>query len=740
MRNKLIFISGLFIAAGAFACAYGYYYNSGTDDTVINLAQAANESDNRLIIRAKSDLAGTRDGPADYKQGAFMIVRVNGQVIDSEQVMATNNYQDYSFNLPTVAAGTKIDVVYTNDSNTAEGQDRNLFVKSITANGQTIAADAPEVTFDRATEDFDTSFDGQDTMPGTSGLYWNGALRFVLGGNTENSNIKVEIDTTPTGIIRSDIGRQTFGGGIVFQTAQLRWTMDGINITEGGLGAPTSSKTADAIKKLNLGTFRFPDGDASFLYVSEDPQASFNGGKPSPNENDLINRYLSPGEIIKYTAPDKLNMERIFTVNTAFWLNKGSDGPWGLRYIDDRKNYDGTNGTVQIKGKCPIISTVLCSDYLDITATKAADWVARDNAQTQLWEIGNEDWSRLNGEQYAEVFYTFQDKMKTVRPDIKLLATGLAENYDDNGNTPENWFNPLKQKLLDTNKIDSVYAYSVHQYIHVDPELYVGDAAMRRSNQTQDMLAEVAEGKKVNDVKALLGVNSPTSITRNWKIWMTEFNVWQPELKKNPNDKKMPEVLQDMGHALVIADWTGKMLEQNVERMSMLSLDHGPAFALVQYINRPDSDDILFNIENPLVNVPGYAYSMYAQNFGKTMVKNSINNNPQLTAPNGKAYPQLGVYSSISEDNKSLRVMIINRNLKDAVNFDLNTKDIANGRKLDNGTYSHQQLSSSNITDNNLKGEKVKWSEPVYKDQKEAGLQNIALAPASANLFVLPLQ
>jgi hypothetical protein len=60
------------------------------------------------------------------------------------------------------------------------GQDRNLFVESISVNGQTIASTAPGVTFDRATADPATAFDDQDVIVGTDSLWWNGALRFTL--------------------------------------------------------------------------------------------------------------------------------------------------------------------------------------------------------------------------------------------------------------------------------------------------------------------------------------------------------------------------------------------------------------------------------------------------------------------------------------------------------------------------------------------------------------------------------
>ena len=524
-------------------------------------------------------------------------------------------------------------------------------------------------------------------------------------------------------MIRSDIGRQTFGTGIEFGTSELRWTMEQLRE---GTQSPVTAKTRDTMKWLQLGTLRFPNGDSSFLYVAGDPEASLLGGRGAYGTRSQWSKFLTPEEIISYTdsAPDKLNMERVFEVNSVFWLNySGPDGKWELRYIDDRFN--------KYKGCVSTLPPPLCSKDIATAASKAAEWVVRDKGRTQLWEVGNEDWSRLQGPEYAEIFFAFQEKMKGARRDIKLLAQGLAEEI--NGNTPASWLNALKKKLQDNNAMDSVYAYSVHQYLRAD--LYASDdLASRRHKQTQDMLANVAENKPLKNVRELLGTDVPTSPTKNWKIWMTEFNLWQPTGIKNELGNNTVATIQDMGHALVIADWTGQMLEHNVERMFMNSMDHHPAFAVVQYKNLGAS------LEDPRVTVPGFAYAMYAQKFGKTMVRNNISGNPSLKAPNGKSYPQLAVYSSISEDNKSLVVMVINRNLNDSVHFNLNTRNLAGGRKLANGNYSHTQLRSTYITDTNASGEQVKWTEPIYSPQKESGLDKVTVLPASANLFTLPLQ
>ena len=65
--------------------------------------------------------------------------------------------------------GHKIQVWYDNDS-VVNGQDRNLYVKSVSINGHTVAATDPIVTYDKG------AVDGKDVVKGQEGLFWGGAL------------------------------------------------------------------------------------------------------------------------------------------------------------------------------------------------------------------------------------------------------------------------------------------------------------------------------------------------------------------------------------------------------------------------------------------------------------------------------------------------------------------------------------------------------------------------------------
>ena len=128
----------------------------------------ATAATSNITVRARSSLAGNA--------GPLMTVRLNGTAVGTVEVLATD-YQDYGFQVSAVPAGAKVDVVFNNDA-MVNGQDRNLFVASITASGTTIDSTAASVTYDRGAGA--QAFDGLDVLPGQRSMLWNGALRFTV--------------------------------------------------------------------------------------------------------------------------------------------------------------------------------------------------------------------------------------------------------------------------------------------------------------------------------------------------------------------------------------------------------------------------------------------------------------------------------------------------------------------------------------------------------------------------------
>ncbi|MBK1712483.1 hypothetical protein CKO43_06775 [Rubrivivax gelatinosus] len=119
-----------------------------------------------LVVRASGVLLGG--------VGSMLKIIAGGQTIATTEVRSTA-YQDYVYTVPTVSAGTRVDIAYTNDGSSGK-VDRNAFVESITVDGKTLAATAAQYDVGSG----NAAFDGVDVRPGQSGMFWNGALRFVV--------------------------------------------------------------------------------------------------------------------------------------------------------------------------------------------------------------------------------------------------------------------------------------------------------------------------------------------------------------------------------------------------------------------------------------------------------------------------------------------------------------------------------------------------------------------------------
>ena len=530
------------------------------------------------------------------------------------------------------------------------------------------------------------------------------------------AEIPIETQINTTTVIRSDISRATFGSSVESRNPQFGWVM-------GKAGdQPASDNTRLKIKDMKLGLMRFPGGDPAQGYIWDNPQK----GYPESNPANPHAQWNTQDEMLTWTSASGtgLNMQRLFQVNTCCYLQYTPS--WALVYV---------NGNF-FQPSTPYINP----DALDKTAKLAAAWV-KNNVTTKpadqkvdYWELGNEDWIYWTGAQYGQICNSFITKMKAEKSDIKILIQSLSANFTTphNGvNTMDSWFNGLRDNIAAPT---SVWGVSDHQYLSGDVvyDPYTLDESRRK--ETENMLAKVDAGTRTAALRTKLNASTQTA---PWKIWVTEFNATAKNAAGNSVE------LQDMGHALVIADWTGKMLEQNVERMCMFSLDHEITYALIQYVNSGTT------IALPRVNVPAYAYAMYAQEFGQKMVSNNASiaaSNPTLTADNGSSYKQLSVYSSIQPgtggpSTDTMRVIIINRSQTNTVNLSLKTANGTGARRMQNAPYTYRQLRSAHVYDSNKTVlDNVKWTAPLTYMGSEWGINGAILGPASVNLFIIPLQ
>jgi uncharacterized protein (DUF1800 family) len=121
-----------------------------------------------LTVRAKGSLyAGV---------GPIMVVRVNQQVVGTVEVKNTADWADFTFSVPALRGGDKVDAVFTNDI-AANGVDRNLYIASLSDGTTVLLPFTNGIVIDRGTGN--AAFDGQDLLPGSSTLASNGALRLT---------------------------------------------------------------------------------------------------------------------------------------------------------------------------------------------------------------------------------------------------------------------------------------------------------------------------------------------------------------------------------------------------------------------------------------------------------------------------------------------------------------------------------------------------------------------------------
>ncbi|WP_140627733.1 immunoglobulin-like domain-containing protein [Methylibium rhizosphaerae] len=174
--------------------------------------------------------------------GARMQLWLNGEMVGEVQVDNTT-YANHTFQVPgQVGRDAQLDVVFTNDQ-VSGGQDRNLWVSSVTVGQHVMRPSDAGVVIDRGSGA--QAFDGVNTIAGQTGMLWNGALRFDVpasafgvasvsagiasasGGNFENlvvngtpaaTTVTEVVDTTTVSLTASPSVAE---GGQITYTASL---------------------------------------------------------------------------------------------------------------------------------------------------------------------------------------------------------------------------------------------------------------------------------------------------------------------------------------------------------------------------------------------------------------------------------------------------------------------------------------------------------------------------------------
>ncbi|MBK1838259.1 right-handed parallel beta-helix repeat-containing protein [Azospirillum sp. YIM B02556] len=138
------------------------------------------------------DIVVNAYGTSAGGQAAHFKLLVDGQVIGDAKAAATTTGYKFTADIDPTKAHT-VQVWYDNDA-TVNGVDRNLFVKSVSINGHTVAATDSIVTYDKG------AVDGKDVVKGQEGLYWGGALNIKAGVDlfSNTPSTQTPVPTAPT--------------------------------------------------------------------------------------------------------------------------------------------------------------------------------------------------------------------------------------------------------------------------------------------------------------------------------------------------------------------------------------------------------------------------------------------------------------------------------------------------------------------------------------------------------------
>lgn len=173
-------------------------------DEPIEQRDAQLDANGRVVrVRASADVA--------HGVGAYMGIAVNGKLIATRTV-AGRTPANFDVEVPGgVSPGSTIDVVFSNDV-AGDGQDRNLFVHSVSVLGHSISPAPTTAVYDLG-DSYALATDGHDLRTAGSAMPWNGALRFTIPGGAAPAPVTpATIDGVPS---KNDLSGLPIVGPIV---------------------------------------------------------------------------------------------------------------------------------------------------------------------------------------------------------------------------------------------------------------------------------------------------------------------------------------------------------------------------------------------------------------------------------------------------------------------------------------------------------------------------------------------
>ncbi|MBP2291726.1 carbohydrate-binding domain-containing protein [Azospirillum rugosum] len=245
------------------------------------------QNDAKIVVNAYGQSAG----------GIWPHFRLLIDGVDAGQAtVSATSPSAYTFTAPVSAAQAhKLQIVYDNDGS-AGGQDRNLFVRSVVVNGNTLSPN--QGTYDKG------AIDGRDIITGQEGLYWPGALNFATPASYYPASTASAAKSTIT------VNAQGLAAGGV--NAHFNLLVDGKKVGEGTVGttAKDYSFSVDATR-----------GTAHKVQVQYDNDAVVNGQDRSLIVNKITINGTAHNPTDSLVTYDKGALDGVDVV-------KGQSGMW----------------------------------------------------------------------------------------------------------------------------------------------------------------------------------------------------------------------------------------------------------------------------------------------------------------------------------------------------------------------------------------------------------------------------
>ena len=553
----------------------------------------------------------------------------------------------------------------------------------------------------------------------SSALKWT----FIAIASAATAHAGAQVTVT----VRADLAplnhtdKTTYGSGFDYFNADMRVMFTDVY---GNGTSANAQKSYDMLKSVNLGMYRFPGGDPSFWYRWDKPCGSAVATQGQCAEYmsmaDIQNNFVATTSTSK-RAP--LGAKAMYQINTVQgWLDDSAGKTtWKTSYQKTDWFDTASNTWKSQPNKDPNTGLYAIDDVgLAQIAQVAYNWVKANRAlptaqQAKYWEIGNEDWVRWTPEQYAKIFSVVTKKMieangnsiaaNGTNAPLYLVAqtTTLARNYAAQPGPSSNlainqtagtsfvykFVNELQRLGFD---LKQAYGVAVHPYIN-------GNLSPSIDARTSTMFAKIDSryGEVPTTMVLLSNVNG--MMGTNWKALVTEYNV--QELQNDTNGNVIP--VENKSHAVILADWSASMLARGVDKVLPHSLGSDPRTALFMYrnINTNGTD----NLNAPVMMTTGAAFARVASALQGNLYP------VENTAPTVGGIAGLSNYAAVSDDGKTLNILLVNRNLTQPQTVSLK---LAGNKTLKLGGYlSRSAFGETNVlSDNNFTGN-VNWGTPT---------------------------